>query len=474
MPSKNRNIRNALLALLAAVLAAPTGLGQVRPKSLKKSEVKSDTSKPKTTRTYKGSARASHASNGLLIVLTNPGASVSVDGKPAGVADAQGQLVRELALGRTYLVEVLGGDEYTPFSRRVSLDKKQVLVDADLTSKYGVLRISPAIDRVRILVDGTPASSVSLDPATNQLIVPRIAPGQHQIKIEHPDYATVEQRFAIEAGGEYLWTPQLQRAAGDLLLATEPGVKVYLDSRFVAEVLSDGTLKIGDVSAGEHTIQLSKAGFEDRTEKVTVEVRKTTKVAAKLAPRVSSTEFFDDFGGGNGQWTNASAGAMVDRNKLVINTLLSPILTKKNFRDFKMTFYLTLGNGGGAAWVVRASDARNFYRFCLSGPTGQYPNRFVFDVVRDGKADPNRSRSLPLPIRLEASGHYTIEVLVHGDTIEHRIRSEDSKTAGELGVMKPLDNFRDEENAYAFGAVGFCTVGSETFAVTDVFVIPQN
>ena len=66
-------------------------------------------------------ATARAATNGVLIVLTDPpAASIKINGQVAGKSDDQGEFTREMRAG-AYNVEVLAGNEYVPFAQKVAL-----------------------------------------------------------------------------------------------------------------------------------------------------------------------------------------------------------------------------------------------------------------------------------------------------------------------------------------------------------------
>jgi len=134
-----------------------------------------------------------------------------------------------------------------------------------------------------------------------------------------------------------------------------------------------------------------------------------------------------------------------------------------------MAFHLRLEDAGGAAWVARAKDARNYYLFYVTGPTAPIANSFLTYVVRDGKLDASRpDDSVPLIFRLEAGGQYFVEIVARKNEIETFI------TPATTGKRFPTGVFKDNDNVFPYGGIGFRTVGSEAFSVSELFVRPPQ
>lgn len=152
-------------------------------------------------------------------------------------------------------------------------------------------------------------------------------------------------------------------------------------------------------------------------------------------------------------------------------------LTDKRFRNFTMSFQVTLLNGEGAAWALRASD-EGYYLFYLSGPKGMQPNRFVTYLARGDKLD---QVGTPFNIiRPLCEGCvYTINIKAEGNNFFHQIRIDsvpDQHT--ELkefeGETYKLGDYADAEDTFPDGGVGFRTFASEKFSVADLFIYPPG
>ena len=117
---------------------------------------------------------------------------------------------------------------------------------------------------------------------------------------------------------------------------------------------------------------------------------------------------------------------------------------------------------------MRAKDPRNYYLFYVTGPDAPIPNRFLTYVIRDGKLDPYKPNdSVPLLFRLEAGGEYQVEISANKNQIKNFITPT-------TGKRFPTGVFKDNDNLFPYGTIGFRTIGSERFSVAELFVRPPE
>ena len=422
-------------------------------------------------------ATARAATNGVLVVLTDPpAAEISIDGKVAGKSDAAGEFQKELAANRTYEVKVSAGAEYAPAVKQVKLaPRKTEIVRAPLDSvnatKFGLVKIGPVLEGARIYVDGSaqPWKQVSVDKAEGFMLVDGIPPGSHKLRVDHPDYVIVEKTFAtVQAGSEYYWVFNPEFAVAPLSVKTDPGTTVFVDGQDRGTAPENGTIEVPDVRLGEHEIKLVKDGYVEFKETRKFDYGTPVSLAHKLVPLPTSAEFSDDFDLNMSKWVVPAGWAPKSGRLAIADSGQLGIAKNITYRDFVMAFHLRLEDGKGAAWAVRAKDTKNYYLFYLSGPKGLFPNRFNTYIVKDGQIDPqNPVQSVPVITNLVARGEYQIEVKGNKDVIEHVI------TPSETGRPEPLGVFQDPSKTYFYGGIGFRTVGPEQFSVDDLYVQPR-
>jgi hypothetical protein len=170
------------------------------------------------------------------------------------------------------------------------------------------------------------------------------------------------------------------------------------------------------------------------------------------------------------RWNTPSSGwTITKQGRLLIEK--EPALgfvRQINYDDFEMGFHLQLENAAGAAWALRVQpDAGNYYLFYLSGPEGQYTNRFLTYAVHDNKIGPTDFKSsVPVIVKLSAGGQYQISIRAEKGRIIHTI------TPAETGVLTNLGDYSDPDNTFTSGSIGFRTFVVEKFSVDDLFIRP--
>src|SRR5712692_5233394 len=196
-----------------------------------------------------------------------------------------------------------------------------------------------------------------------------------------------------------------------------------------------------------------------------------SKLRNSPATPLSSTEFRDEFLNLS-RWSPPSSGWTITKQGrlLIENQPMIGSVRQINYGDFEMGFHLQLENAAGAAWALRVQpDAGNYYLFYLSGPEGQYTNRFLTYVVHDNKISPTDFKSsVPVIAKLSAGGQYEIHISAEKGRFIHTI------TPAETGVLTNLGDYSDPDNTFPSGSIGFRTIGIEKFSVDDLFIRPPG
>ena len=472
-----------MIGVLAAIGSVSTSaLAQIRPTIIDGGEVQTKTQTVTLERRNVGVTKASKATLGLLVVLTNPkDAAIVINGKSEGKA-VDGKFKRELPLGKKYSIAVSAGPDFTEFHEAVELRSRDAkFVEAPLTSRYGVITIFPAKDNVKLLLDGqpVPAASISVDKDENTITIDKIAAGSHKVTYDLPGYVLNQRNFDVSPGSEIDWKLIPEKAISDINFITEPGTSVYVDGVNEGKTAADGKLTAPQIYYGPHEVKLVKDGFNQYIQSVQL-AKDPLELAVKLIPIPTSAEFSDDFEVPNSdKWAMPPAGFSIKFDQLkngkkngrlyVENAAEIGAPAKVVYRDFYMNFDLKLVNGGGAAWAVRAKDSNDYYLFYLSGNDGLYPGRFLTYVVRDGKFDPSKpNQSDSVPVDLKAGSEFAIHIEGAQNVITQTI------TPATTGETINLGAFKDPDNTLPYGGIGFRTVGKERFSIDDLFVGPPK
>lgn len=472
----------ARLCLVAAVVLGlvatagaqklPGGTVTAPPKQTLKRPVKKTLSKKPTA--------------ALLIVVTAPNAKIALNGVPTGQADVQGQFETEVAAGE-YAVRASAGDDFLPSERSVVVAARQrQIVALDLTSRFGDIVVSvPGLEDATIALDGVPvaafdasgtrrppregqAVTVAVDSAKRAVTIGRVPGGTHTIRFEKPGLDTVEESVILGGGETQRLAVRSGASEATVEVAAEPGTAVLLDGAHWGRTGADGRFA-GRAAGGNHVLRFERPGFEPQEQRRVFEVGGQVRVEARLTPSLTSVGFGDDFEMDLGRWDHPAEGWSLAGGALVISGAAEPGLARGvYYGDFVFSFNLTMSSPGGGAWLLRARDARNYYLFSLSGPTGRYPNRLAVYVVQDGKLDTASPAATPVPIssKLDVGAEYYVEVTARGNRIETRI------TPLATGVAESLGEFVDPQGLFPTGGIGFRAVAGERFEIDDAYADP--
>lgn len=462
MLSRSIKVLGGVVILLVAFCLA--SLSQILPTSIKETP---RTAAPITRKVAKPIPVAKR--KGVLVILTDPpDAQIVINGKVAGTAKA-GQFKTELPLDRRYAVRVSSGSEYEAVAKSFEFgpDRSEI-INAALVSKYGLLRIGPEIEGAKLFINNSEVEKdrIRKEKESNTIVVDGLSPGKYKIRYAHPDYVPLEAELEVAPSKEYLITFKSILATTEMVVKTEPGASVYIDSDEIGQTTPDGMLK-KDVRLGAHEVRLYKDGFEQYKETRRFEFGKPVQMEKALMPLPASAPFREFFDSPNKVWDMPKEAKVKDSALYLENCprLVSAIALR--YFDFKMHFHLTLENEGGAAWAMRAKDNEDYYLFYLSGPQGAFKNQFNIYIVRNNRVDLNDPVSTAkIPFSLKAKGQYEIDIKFTGNKVEHRI------TPADTGKEITLDYSVLRDDVYLYGTIGFRTVGAEKFLIDDVIIEP--
>lgn len=186
-----------------------------------------------------------------------------------------------------------------------------------------------------------------------------------------------------------------------------------------------------------------------------------------------TTEFSDTFMSLDRWRTPPSGWTFANQRLQIENQPLVGYPPEVNCADFTMGFHLQLLSDGGAAWVLRMKDPNNYYLFYLSGPGGTIPNSFLTYIVKDGK--PEQKAAISVVNQLVDGGEYDIKIEVENNDIKHFITTDSDKPeVEEAGDPRKLGVYKDFDDTYKTGGIGFRTVGAQKFVVGGLWVRPKN
>lgn len=410
----------------------------------------------------------------LAIATNAPNAQVIVNGTKKYKTDANGAVPTPLVLNPGPTTIKVVHPDFDEKEEKVTLIKgKPVLETINLISKYGDLVIGGLPAGAQIFIDDVEKTAEAiLDEEQKQVTLKRVARGERNIKILHPDYVEFAEKIEIKPGEALPYTPALELALSYLTVKSLEGATVYLNGEEKGKVLPEGSLAVNGVKPGTYEISILKDGYlEWKKKDLKLEIGPKT-LEVKLDPRPNSEQFDEYFNANLNRW-EVPAGWKVVEQKLVLNGD-SKLGTPKKFtyRDFDLYFTFNMKDGKGVAWALRVCD-KGYYLFYLAGPTSKYKGQLLTFVCKNGKLDlSNPFNSVPTSVVvLTDKDFYTLRVKVRNNKMETFIKPETGK---DVGVELPIGYFVDEDNLFVYGSIGFQAVEGESAVIDDIHVLPVD
>jgi hypothetical protein len=463
------------LALLLLVCLCPVdALSQrrytiTRPKERSSSE---------TVRVKTSSRQAD--SRGVLVVLVEPvlpGQIVvrGLDGKEFGRAAADqdnGQAEFSLPLSKVYNVEV-SHPGYTSTSIKSRPLNRQTVVRIRLNAQWASLRLRDLPAGAKVLIDDR---EKGVADETGSTVITEILPGEHRLRIIHPEYNDFVDTFeVVEVGEEVSFGRIPLSRVARLDVVGPPGALILIDGALQGKINESGRLQIlyelDQIT--ERTISAELVGYQTWRLKTPLSPGpKSIKV--ELSPVTTSAGVSDFFDSVN-QWQVPTDWKVVgdNRNKrLEVRGSQPGILKGLTYRDLQANFTVWFADGRGASWVVKIDpEGRNYYLFHISGPesTSATPRRFYTYLVRNGGEPVEVGTPAPLLTDLTPQASYTVNLTIRDHTIQHTITSNETGETNDLGIWTDVTTEREK---HLFGSFGFRSLFGEVFFIDDLNIEP--
>lgn len=417
--------------------------------------------------------RARNATQGVLLVLTNPlRAYVTIKNSRGKIVNQawseNGELRTDIPPGK-YDVEVTA-DKYYPYplgKGKLVTASRQQTVTAYLKPTTGSMIIGPVDADVAIFIDDKKPSDLDIKVSRKeekQIELDDVPEGYHTLTITGRNIVDWKrEKVQIQGGATSYITPTFQAVVVNFTIKTEPGAEVYLDGVMAGKATDRGELPIPGKKPGKHTIRVEKDKFEAAQKSDNFGVGDVV-VEVKLAGLKSSSEFAEYFLEGPRFW-DAPASWQITGGKMTIKGSDVGFLKDRLYDDFRMEFDISFVDGKGAAWIIRARDKKNYYLFQLSGPKAS-AKVFRSYIYRNGQ--PNILNSEPIVEDLSRPrDQFHVVIEAKGSTIKHYIKPASRATAAE-----PLGTVVD--TTFSIGSIGFVAVEGEEFVVYFVNVFPYE
>ena len=162
----------------------------------------------------------------------------------------------------------------------------------------GELEIRSEPSGAMVSVDGKEARKTPL-------ILSRIRPGQHQVRVFHEGYEPYEERVGVSEGERKQIFASLKKVTGNLLVRSEPpGASISIDGKPVGVGPYEGK----DLSPGKHKVRVVKEGYEPWEAEQKVEAGKSVEVVSRLKTIEGSLEISSEPSGAGVSLDGKAAG----------------------------------------------------------------------------------------------------------------------------------------------------------------------
>jgi len=371
---------------------------------------------------------------GVLVVLVEPVLPGQIrvtrpDGRDVGTATADlgsGQAEFTLPRDKSYLIEVSHPGYSTSVVKSRPLSR-QTVVQVRLSARFASLKLRDLPAGAQVQVDERTRATVG---ASGDVNIPEIEPGDHRLRIVHPEYNDYEDSFeVVEAGEEVSFGRIPLTRVARLEVAGPPGAAVLIDGALQGRITESGRLLIlyeVDRSV-EQTGSAEMTGFQPWQLRTTLTTG-PRRLLVEMAPVVTSagvSDFFDSLSQWNAPPKWSVAGD--NRNKrLIVNGSEVGQLSGLVYRDIQVNFTVWFDDNKGASWAVKVDPSgRSYYLFHISGPGSLEltPRRFHTFLVRDGAAPVAVGTPVPRLADIPPQSSYTISLTVRDFTNQHSITS---------------------------------------------------
>jgi uncharacterized Zn-binding protein involved in type VI secretion len=391
-------------------------------------------------------------------IITNGNSTLTIDGKPVGqvgpeglALDDLGQTDHELQVGQSRDKQRFVWT-YTP------APVLTVYVKSDPNA--GTVVVMAGQDGVTVSIDG---KAYRRTTAQGQIRIP-LKVGEYTIAVHKdgfidPPPQTAEVKKAEETAVQFSLEPVPQIATLQIKGAA-PGTQIYIDKQLTALVGADGTAKITNIKAGDHSVELrhdqavSKklqrtfepgdtlvlSGPEVQLEKAAHE-QNATPEAPRSQPAPATAEPAGDA-------PPSGLNERVQRGGGFV-----PYHTPRTAGRYS---FQAQGHIGGflkhskLQWYAAYESSDNYVLFTLDG------KHAVVRRIRNGKStEINR-----IPFSAESSEWVQVELSIKPDSVSARVKGAD-------GTWSDLGTVDSEGRDFTQGKVGFYVPGSDEIAVAN-------
>jgi len=210
------------------------------------------------------------------ITSTPSGASIYLDGSNKGVTP---KTISGVSAGSHTIKITKSG--YEDYNKKVTVTAGETAsISVDLVKQTGSIYVTSIPSGADIYLDGS-------NKGTTPKTISKVSAGSHTIKVTAGGYEDYLKRVTVTAGETASVSVDLVKQTGSIDVTSIPsGATFYLDGSYKGTTPKT----ISEVSAGSHTIKITKSGYEDYNKQVTVTAGEKKAVFAELVIQTGSID----------------------------------------------------------------------------------------------------------------------------------------------------------------------------------------
>jgi hypothetical protein len=219
---------------------------------------------------------------------------------------------------------------------------------------YITATLTPSAQTGNIQVSSSPSgATVTLDrgqSAITPYTYTYVPVGSHEISVNYPNYQTFYTTVSVNAGQTTYISANLNpvTTTGILDVSSSPsGAAVYVDGNYRGVT----STTVGNLYPGQHSVKLTKAGYQDWTGTVSIASGATTYLSPTLVtnpqPQYATVSISSNPAGANVYGDGVYVGQTRSGSPLVFNEVKPGIhtllLTKSGYQDYEATQSVVAG-----------------------------------------------------------------------------------------------------------------------------------
>ncbi|MBV8050529.1 MAG: protein kinase, partial [Acidobacteriaceae bacterium] len=198
----------------------------------------------------------------VKVYCSEPQAEVSLDDQPPARVPQGGLELLEVPLGNHKLLLKNSADQY-----RLSLDigsSPALTTFLQSGNNIGTLLVTASQDGAQVFVNGKPQKY--LTKGGGRLRIPNLEPKEYLISVSKPGFQDVTPQKVLVRKGEQSTVAfnlaAVPHFAALSITGAPSGTQVLVDDNAMGTIAPDGTLRLENISPGDHVITLRKDRFE--------------------------------------------------------------------------------------------------------------------------------------------------------------------------------------------------------------------